>query len=63
VVELKDDRIALAAINARVGCQVLLHAKLVLFRADGSHLLSEMIVPFRKYQSRLYSTKPGLHHD
>jgi hypothetical protein len=47
VVELKNDRIALAAINARVGCQVLPHAKLVLFRADRSHRLhmSEMLVP------------------
>ena len=47
VVELKNDRIALAEINARVNCQELPHAALVLFRADGSHLLymSEMLVP------------------
>jgi hypothetical protein len=39
VVELQNHRVALAAINAWVRCQVLPHAKLVLFRASRSHLL------------------------
>jgi len=46
MVELENNRIALAAINARMGCQVLPHAQLVRFRTDGSHLLdvSEMFL-------------------
>jgi len=62
VVELQNDRIALAAINARVGCQVLPHAKLVLFRADGSHLLhmSEMLIPVSQVPEPLVLDVAGL---
>src|SRR2546427_10182135 len=62
VVELKNDRIALAAINARVSCQVLPHAALVLFRADDSHLLyvSEMLVPVSQVPKALVFGVAGL---
>jgi hypothetical protein len=62
VVELQNDRVSLATINARVGCQVLPHAKLVLFRADGSHLLHvrEMVVPVSQIPEVLLFDVAGL---
>jgi hypothetical protein len=62
VVELQNDRIALAAISARVGRQVLPHSKLVLFRADSSHLLhvSEMLVPVSQIPEALVLDVAGL---
>jgi len=62
MVELENNRIALATIDAWVGCQVLPHAKLVLFRGDGSHLLhvSEVVVPVSQIPEALVFHLAGL---
>jgi hypothetical protein len=62
VVELKYDRIALTAIDARMSCQVLPHKALVLFSADGPHFLhmSEMLVPVSEIPKALVLGVAGL---
>jgi len=62
VVELENNWIALATIDAWVGCQVLPHATLVLLRADCAHLfhMSEMLVPVFQIPQPLVFDVAGL---
>lgn len=66
MVELENNWIALAAINARVTCEVLPHTKPVLFRGPDPHHLDVMEVFFpvpqipKAFVFRVAGLAPGL---